>query len=222
MRLFFTVFCVMCLSAGCDTRNVGNQDDDGGPSGDGTVSGDGSAHGDGTVRPDGASPGPCTDDDECVAAIRTDNCCEVGYAELRRRVESDLCLEFWPYAWSNVPQECLDRWDPECAFIDCMPAPPQWRNAVCTRSGCVLAPECSRPSDCELAMNMTLCCPCPEAVPAGFADLHPCFVPHPQGGTVPQDCYPQACPAMPCPQCPSNAPPQCNQEQVCWNENPGW
>ena len=199
------------------TNSNGNNNNsvvqDAGPQADAAV--------DAAVRPDGAVT-QCTEDEQCVVAIRTDNCCEAAYPELRTTVQADPCLTRWPIQWDRVPQTCMDAWDPECDYIDCMPAPPQWRTAGCNQGGCMLRPECESASDCTLALDTRKCCPCPEAVPPLLIAQDPCFV-SPQGGNAPQWCYPTACPEMPCEACRDNDPPQCNTEQqVCWDEQQGW
>jgi len=69
---------------------------------------------------------------------------------------------------------------------------------------------------------MRKCCPCPEAVPLSLIEQDPCLVP-PDGGNFPQWCTARDCPAMPCEQCRTGDPPQCDTDrQVCYDEQPGW
>jgi hypothetical protein len=208
--------------AGGNDNGTGNNNN---TTGDAAVDPDARPGQDGGIGPDG-SVGACTDDDQCALAIRTDNCCQVAYPELVTYIQADPCLARWPLIWHRVPQSCLDAWDPECDYIDCVPSAPVWRSAACRAdgAGCESVPECDGPDDCTLAIDTRKCCPCPEAVPPLLIEQDPCLVPL-QGGNSPGWCAPQACPAMPCTQCLPEAddPPRCNAEQqVCWDDQPGW
>jgi hypothetical protein len=195
---------LLALSVGgCGGRHLPSGEGDGGAR-DGAV-------GDGLLR-DGPTDGPytsdgtaasCTADDQCVVAIRTDNCCEAAYPELSWNVDPTRCVELWSASAStSIPKPCLDRWDPQCAYVDCMPAPPPSRVARCDTGRCEFALECNGAADCTVATNPRECCPCPMVVPARLLEDDPCLVPYPNGAPPPSSCYPQACPAMPCPTCP--------------------
>ncbi|MFH2006566.1 MAG: hypothetical protein ABI333_08280 [bacterium] len=217
----FGILALATLLAACGGRTL-TGGGDAGINSNGNHNGNGNSYSDAGVGLDGGTSA-CIEDDQCVIAIRTDNCCEAAQAASLIEVESDNCLELWPPMWDHVPQNCLDAWDPQCAYIDCMPGPPRWRIAGCNASGtaCVEQPECQTASDCTLAIDTRKCCPCPEGVPPALVDRDPCFIPHPQGGNAPQYCYPTMCPEMPCSQCTNN-PPRCIDDNVCWNDNPGW
>lgn len=187
-----------------------------------TLSGTGDASAN-TNNIGGDAGGLCVDD-MCVIGIRTDNCCEAAFATTLGAIAADPCLDPWPSLWEQIPQSCSDAWDPECAYIDCMPGPPRWRIAECTAADgvCEMVPECSSASDCVLGIDHRKCCPCPEGVPPELVEADPCITLHEGGSTtVPVACYPTMCPEMPCAQCPLN-PPQCTDDGACWNDNPGW
>jgi hypothetical protein len=201
MRSTWLVLLALSLAA-CGGRSLPN-DRDGGVR-DGAVA-DGyqfDALRDGPYpKPDGGVMG-CTSDDQCVIAVRTDNCCQAAYPELITTVAQDPCLELWSASGPvSSLSECLAQWDPQCAYVDCMPAPPQSRVARCDQGSCTYALECVDPTDCTLATNVRECCPCPVAVPAALLDVDACLVRYPGGGAPPPSCYPGACPAMPCQTC---------------------
>jgi hypothetical protein len=163
-------------------------------------------------------------DERCLIGIRTDNCCEAAFATTLDAVLQDPCLDVWPLLWERIPQACNDAWDPECAYIDCMPGPPRWRIAECTAPDdvCEMVPECAAGTDCVLGVDHRKCCPCPEGLPPELVERDPCITPYPDNGTtVPVECMPTMCPEMPCAVC-TNAPPQCTEDGVCWSDNPGW
>jgi hypothetical protein len=200
-RPTWLVLLAFCVCA-CGGRNLPSGDQDGAVR-DGAV-------GDALLR-DGATDGPylpdgmlgiCISDDQCAVAVRTDSCCEAAYPEKVWNIASNLCVEYWfNYGYAAVPQQCRDKWDPQCAYIDCMPAPPPSRVARCDRGACEFAIECVDPTDCTVAIDTRSCCPCPTVVPAALLDVDPCLVKYPQAGPAPTGCAPQACPAMPCPVC---------------------
>ncbi|MBI5480294.1 MAG: hypothetical protein HY906_15625 [Deltaproteobacteria bacterium] len=201
-RPTWLVLLALCVGA-CGGRSLPPGQDDGAVR-DGAV-GD-ALHRDGAVdgpyRPDGGTTG-CTVDTECAVAVRTDNCCQAAYPELVSAIAADPCLELWSaYGSLSIPRQCLDKWDPQCAVIDCMPAPPPSRVARCDRGACEFAIECVDPTDCTVAIDTRSCCPCPTVVPAQLLDVDRCLVKYPQTGPAPSGCAPQACPAMPCPACP--------------------
>ena len=186
-----------CCVAACGGRSLPHEGDGGAH--DGAV-GDGSRR-DAIQINDSGRLG-CGADSDCVIAVRTDNCCQAAYPELIWNVAGDSCLELWSAAGPvNILPECYNRWDPQCAYVDCMPAPPESRVARCDQGFCTYALECIDPTDCTLATNARECCPCPVAVPARLLDADACLAKYPQGGTPPQSCYPGACPTMPCQVC---------------------
>lgn len=67
--------------------------------------------------------GRCLEDNECVPAIRVDNCCEQAFPATRADIDADPCLMAWPDYYEDVPQACYDAWDPICDMIDCAPSP---------------------------------------------------------------------------------------------------
>jgi len=210
------VAVALTVAAGCGGRTMPGTSDAGENSNDNTNNSNTNAGPDAGVT-------ECIDE-ECVIGIRTDNCCEAAFATTLDAILSDPCLVPWPMVWDEIPQACMDAWDPECAYIDCMPGPPRWRIADCTAPDgvCEMVPECSVADDCVLGVDHRKCCPCPEGVPPELIDIDPCFTAHPDGGTtVPTECFPNMCPAMPCSLCTEN-PPQCTADGACWNDNPGW
>jgi len=163
-------------------------------------------------------------DEQCVIGIRTDNCCEAAFATTLNAIVQDPCLDIWPSLWERTPEACRDAWDPECAYIDCMPGPPRYRIADCTAPDgvCEMVPECVDASDCVLGVDHRKCCPCPEGMPPELVERDPCITAYPDNGTtVPVECMPTMCPEMPCIEC-TNQAPQCITDGVCWNDNPGW
>ncbi len=137
--------------------------------------------------------GRCTEDTECVAAIRVDNCCQAAFPATRADIAADPCLmqwSGWSY-WGGIPQECMDRWDPICDMIDCDSEPPWSRAAACSPDGCVFVPECTQPGDCTLMIDHRDCCACPTAWPASMQGHDPCLVPmggSPGPGRIQPDC----------------------------------
>jgi hypothetical protein len=202
-RRTWLVILALCAGA-CGGRSLPTGQHDGGVR-DGAVGDallrDGAV--DGSFRPDGGTTG-CTTDPECAVAVRTDNCCEAAYPELVATIASDPCLELWSaYGSVPVPQSCMDAWDPQCAYVDCMPAPPPSRVARCDQGHCEFALECNEAASCVLATDVRECCPCPMVMPAALLAVDPCLIK--QGGTAPQSCYPQMCPAVPCQVCETPA-----------------
>ena len=135
--------------------------------------------------------GQCTGDTECITAVRVDNCCEQAFPATYADTLADPCLRPWPLSWSDIPQECQDRWDPECALIDCAPSAPRSRAVACGETGCETVTECAAPVDCALMVNTRQCCPCAEGYPASMAGHDPCIVP--EGTTPPEGCRPAGC-----------------------------
>lgn len=202
-----TLLVLLALGlAGCGGRHLPTEHRDAAVA-DGT-------HRDGTSIPDGFYNPACAKDDDCRVAVRTDNCCESAYPEKVWIVDFDPCLEYWSaYGAVSVPEECLDRWDPQCAYVDCMPGPPPSRVARCDQGHCEFALECNDPSACMLVLDVRECCPCPTAVPRALYQVDPCLTKYPQDAFPPEDCYPQACPAMPCQECP--VPTSSCRDQTC-------
>ncbi len=162
---------------------------------------DDASHRDGPLLPDGFYNPACTEDSNCRVAVRTDNCCEAAYPEKIWVIDFDPCLEYWSVLDSvSVPQQCRDAWDPQCAYVDCMPAPPPSRTARCNQGQCEFAAECASASDCVLVIDTRQCCPCPAVVPRGLYLADECLLGYPNA-VGPTGCEPTACPAMPCPVC---------------------
>ena len=191
-----------CVAGACGGRSLPTDQHDGGVR-DGAVGDaflrDGPT--DGPYVPDGPYTNFCTQDDHCRVAVRTDNCCEAAYPELIWNIDPNQCVVFWSAQGSTpVPQHCMDAWDPQCAFIDCMPGPPPSRVARCDQRHCEFALECNDPSACMVVVDTRACCPCPMVVPTALYDVDGCLVKYPST-EPPTGCEPQACPAMPCPVC---------------------
>lgn len=160
--------------------------------------------------------GQCTEDEQCVTAIRTDNCCEQAFPATVADVEADPCLTYWPMYWYDIPEECMQRWDPVCALIDCAPSPPTSRAVTCGSDGCGFVPECQTPQDCRLMTNYRECCPCPTAWPASMAGHDPCVVP--LGTTVPVGCMPEACADVLCEACEPPPGMGCDVDYGCYDQ----
>ena len=43
--------------------------------------------------------GRCAEDNQCVAAIRVDNCCEQAFPATHADIAADPCLVYWPHYW---------------------------------------------------------------------------------------------------------------------------
>jgi hypothetical protein len=157
--------------------------------------------------------GHCTLDDQCVLAIRTDNCCEHAFAATVSDIEADLCLSYWSGYWNDVPQECLDRWDPECDYIDCMPAPPPSRATECNGSSCFFVSECASDDDCTRLLNWRECCPCPEAWPLSMVGRDPCLTL--PTASPPEGCQPLHCDAVLCEPCSISPALRCDPDYGC-------
>lgn len=157
--------------------------------------------------------GQCTLDTECVLAIRTDNCCEQAFAASRADVEADLCLSYWSGYWTDAPEECMERWDPECAYIDCMPAPPPSRATLCEGPSCIFVPECATVEDCTRLLNWRECCPCPQAWPKSMVGHDPCMtLPN---AAPPTGCRPDYCDDVLCEPCSQAPQMRCEPEYGC-------
>ena len=192
VRLAWLVL-LACGAAACGGRHL--------PTGQQDAAVDDAQHRDGPMIPDGFYNPACTKDDNCRVAVRTDNCCEAAYPEKIWIIDFDPCLEYWSaYGAVSIPQECLDAWDPQCAYIRCAPGSPPSRAARCNQGTCEFATECATPADCVLVMDTRKCCPCPEVVPRGLYVVDPCLLAYPNS-VGPTDCEPTACPAVPCELC---------------------
>lgn len=157
--------------------------------------------------------GHCSRDTECIAAVRVDNCCQPAFPATHDDVAADPCLVYWPPWSQQIPQPCLDQWDPVCAVIDCAPNPPASRAMECSDNVCDFIPECDGADDCTLLVDFRQCCPCPEAWPASMADHDPCLVR--PGNQPPSSCIPPECFEVMCEQCPPDPTVECTAEQVC-------
>jgi hypothetical protein len=146
--------------------------------------------------------GRCTQNAECVVALPVDDCCLAAFPATSADIEADPCLVYWgPWAW-DVPEQCLEQWDPQCDYIDCAPMGPASRAVECAEVGCSYVDECESEDDCALLVNGRQCCPCPEAWPVSMVDHDPCLV-FP-GEQIPPDCRPPSCEGVACEQCPSD------------------
>lgn len=167
--------------------------------------------------------GHCDRDDDCVVGIWTDDCCTAAIPVTKDDIAQDQCLQYWPIQDGIIPQACQDKWDPQCAYVDCAPQPPWSRAVACqeTEEGkmCELVPECESNDDCAVLIDMKACCPCPEAWPVAMKSHDPCLVA--SGEQAPSGCQPLDCPEMPCPAC-MDANAVCQDQQcvsVTFQEN---
>lgn len=159
--------------------------------------------------------GRCIEDTECVAAIRTDMCCEQAFAATHADIAADPCLLAWPLLWQDIPQQCIDAQPEWCDLVDCAPSPPPSRALYCASDGCAFGTECSVPSDCTLMIDHRGCCNCPEMWPASMVGHDPCILP--VGETPGPGCFPEACLGVQCEQCPPAPLPECSPEGTCLN-----
>lgn len=164
--------------------------------------------------------GRCTEDTECVAAIRVDMCCEQAFAATHADIAADPCLMVWPLYWQDIPQQCLDAQPEWCDLVDCAPSPPPSRALYCASDGCAFGSECSAPPDCTLLVDHRACCSCPEVWPASMAGHDPCVLP--VGQAPPPGCYPEACLGVMCEQCPADPLIDCSSENTCVGVWPDW
>ena len=155
--------------------------------------------------------GICEEDEECLAAIRTDNCCEAAFPATLSDIEEDECLVVWPIAWETVSSSCLDRWPEECAYIDCMPAPPPSRAVECGPDGCEFVGECEENEECGLVVDTRKCCFCPEVWPLSMVSHVPCLVR--SGDPIPAGCRPPECENILCEECDPPPSPNCIDSQ---------
>ncbi len=169
----------------------------------------------------GWKEGRCTDDVECVAAIRVDSCCQQAFAATHDDIAADPCLTYWPHYWEEIPAQCWDAWPAWCDDMDCADAPPPSRAMYCASDGCAYGSECSTPNDCTLMVNHRSCCGCPAVWPAAMVGHDPCVLP--VGETPPLSCFPEACLGVQCEQCPESPQLGCLPDGVCvglWADAP--
>ncbi len=157
--------------------------------------------------------GRCADDTECVAAIRTDNCCEQAFPATHDDIAADPCLTYWPLSWQDIPQACWDAWPEYCDSVDCAPSGPSSRAMYCASDGCAFGTECTTPSDCTLLIDHRACCSCPQSWPASMVGHDPCILP--VGEIPPAGCMPEACDAVQCEQCLPPVAQECTYEGTC-------
>lgn len=157
--------------------------------------------------------GQCTLDTQCVLAIRTDNCCEQAFSATRADIQADPCLTYWSGYWYDTPEECMERWDPECAYIDCAPSPPPSRATICDGASCVFAPECDTEEDCTRLLNWRECCPCPTAWPKVMVGHDPCVTL--PGAAPPSGCIPDYCDEVLCEPCAMPPEMACDLDYGC-------
>jgi len=79
----------------------------------------------------------CTNDSDCVIAIRYNKCCALPIARNKSAVDEKLCLSEYPIA-SPTPDECIVN----CYNTDhCWPLPDEPIEVSCSRRGiCILEP----------------------------------------------------------------------------------
>ncbi|MFH2006242.1 MAG: hypothetical protein ABI333_06625 [bacterium] len=158
--------------------------------------------------------GHCTEDTQCVAAIRVDNCCQQAFPATHADIAADPCLMYWPHWWDEIPTQCWDQWPEWCDLVDCAPSPPASRAMVCgSEDSCDYIEECATVNECTLLTDHRQCCSCPEVWPASMVGHDPCIVPI--GSTVPMDCRPQTCDQVLCDACGPAPQLDCLPEGIC-------
>jgi len=159
--------------------------------------------------------GGCNGDDDCLLVIQVNDCCTQAFPMSLNDIFSDPCLVFWPPT-DEISPTCRAQWDADCDLLNCTWSPPDTRNAVCSATGCDLAPECANAQDCTLALSGRECCPCPRAWPATMIGRDPCLVL--AGTPIPPDCPTHDC-LMDCGPCPPEARADC-AASVCTTNYP--
>lgn len=115
---------------------------------------------------------------DCVVAIRTDNCCTSAQPVRRSQLQADPCLvEVAPslhrMQWVASPS-CRAKWTENCELIDCISPPPASRIVKPDANGvCRFVDECQSDSDCFVGSYNGVCCPCAEGFPLALKQ-HQC------------------------------------------------
>ncbi len=155
----------------------------------------------------------CRSDDDCVVAVKHDECCACPRPASPAEMAADPCLLL--VGTENIPEEC----NVICPAIPCQECPDVGKTAACRDGRCEwFEGHCSKDEDCVVGIRTDDCCT--SAMPVNKADIDrdECLTYWPiEGWNVPQSCYEQWDPVCEVIDCAPNPPRSravaCKQEQ---------
>lgn len=116
-------------------------------------------------------------DDECVAAIRVDQCCAQAQPVPRSELEADGCLVLFPSGLRATELPDCPGYDPEaCAAVDCDgPSAPSRLVRADGGGACQFVDECETVEDCVQGLDFGTCCDCPAPMPRALVEDDECL-----------------------------------------------
>jgi hypothetical protein len=203
--------------SGAGTTSSGGSGEQGGQGGSGSQSGQGGeAATDAAAGSGGSTQGAAIDAgsdagpelEGCVVAQRIDECCTSWVPVTRAEAFRDPCLVAFgePPANNAGAQACLPEFCPEL-ICPILPVPSHVAEPVGPNGACAFVEECSAEAECVIAVDMSRCCPCPEALPETLVEREPCVI-LASTSALPDGCL-NLCPAD-CIECPDVPEPSCS------------
>lgn len=148
-------------------------------------------------------PGECQTADDCLPALKWDQCCACPVSASQDDLEADPCLI--PLLQSHIPDECIV----DCPAVECPPCASHSWTAACTNGTCTWQQgRCTQNTDCVIALPVHDCCL--AAYPATHDDIDedPCLLYWSQWSyEVPETCQEQWRPECASFDCAPSGPP---------------
>jgi hypothetical protein len=155
--------------------------------------------------------------DDCLLAIRVDECCQPAMPATRQQVAADPCLVPYPPRDRDT-QHCPDLMLEICDCSWRAIRPTSYLVELASDGQCYFVGECETAADCTVARDFTLsCCACPSVFPRPYVAQQACVV----GGPAedPGDDCMEICPDS-CGEC-GPSPVDSDGEYECVHEEDG-